>query len=136
MPIRTTEAEVEAIIAVESTADLTPFIAAASALVDTVVEQDTDGALTDERLLLIETWLAAHFYTVFDPRPTLERAGTVEVSYQSKVGLYLATSHYGQMAMTLDTTGTLRKLSETGVPTKLSLSVTWLGSCRHHHHHH
>ena len=121
MAIRTTAEEVEAIIAVESDIDLTPFITAASALVDDIA---TASGHDDTRLTLIETWLAAHFYTVYDPRPTEEKAGSIWQMYQSKVALGLSTSHYGQQAMILDSSGLLRQYSEG----KRTLSVTWLGT--------
>jgi len=118
---RTTSELVAGIIEVDESITLDPFILAASALVDDIAERSGHDS---DRLQLIETWLAAHFYTVRDPRPTSERASTIEVRYQSAVDLNLATSHYGQMAMTLDTSGLLRAISAG----KRRPSVTWLGT--------
>ncbi len=120
MGIRTTSDLVKGIIEVDVAIDLSPFILAASALVDDIVEKSGHDA---DRLRLIETWLAAHFYTVRDPRTTDEKAGTVSASYQSAVDLNLNTSHYGQMAMTLDSSGLLRATSKI----KRKVSVSWLG---------
>lgn len=118
---RTTSALVGGIIDLDTTVSLDPFIKAASALVD---EVEAKGKLTAARLKLVETWLAAHFYCMRDPRATSEKAGPVGASYQSKVDLFLATSHYGQQAMVLDTTGTLRALSSGRKPARL----LWLGT--------
>lgn len=133
MAIRTTNELVEGVISVDDSISLTPFIAAASALVDRVKKVAVDNALLlpeestdpdrDTLLQQIETWLAAHFYAMRKPRPTSETAGPVQASYQSKVDLNLYLSHYGQMAIVLDTTGTLKALSKGQVQS----SVTWLG---------
>lgn len=117
---RTTSAAVEAIIEVDSDIPLAPFIETASALVDEIPA----GDLTDTRLELVERWLSAHFYAIRDPRTTRERADRIEQTFQSRVGLGLANTHYGQQAAILDTTGTLKALDSTGQRT---VSVTWLG---------
>jgi len=103
---RTDAASVMAIVEVEPSVDLTPFIDAASSLVDRIEGLDPDS------LRRVETWLAAHFYCIRDPRYLTEKTDTVGGTIESKVGLNLAVTRYGQMAMVLDTTGTLRRLSE------------------------
>jgi len=119
--MRTSSTLVAGIIEVDTAIDLEPFITAASALVDDVAAaSDLDAT----RLELIERWLSAHFYCMRDPRTTQERAGPVGASYQSSVGPNLSTSHYGQMAMTLDTSGTLKTLSRG----KIAATVSWLGT--------
>lgn len=122
MSIRTTSDLVKGIIEVDAAIDLTPFILAASTLVDDIAVKSGHSA---ERLQIIETWLSAHFYTVRDPRTTDEKAGTVGASYQSAVDLNLNTSHYGQMAMTLDSSGLLRLISS---GKRRFASVHWLGT--------
>lgn len=119
---RTTEGAVAAIIELDATIDVAPFIEAAAALVEEIA---VDSGHDETRLELIERWLSAHFYTVRDPRPTSEKAGPVAVSYQSAVDLNLNTSHYGQMAMSLDTSGLLRAISSR---TRRTVTVTWLGT--------
>lgn len=118
---RTTPDLVKAIIEVDASIDLTPFIVAAGALVDDIAVESGHSA---DRLQLIETWLAAHFYTVRDPRVTAERAGSVGANYQSAVDLDLNTSHYGQMAQVLDSSGLLRGESKG----RKRPSVVWLGT--------
>lgn len=128
MALRATEALVAAIIEVDEDIGLSPFIIAANALVEDIA---VDSGHTEERLTLIETWLAAHFYAMRDPStiPTSERAGPVSASYQSAVALYLASSRYGQMALTLDSSGLLAAMS----PTKVTrtASVGWAGREAH-----
>ena len=128
---RTTENAVRGIIDVSpDVSDLTAFITPANELV-TECCVDDDATLSDIRLELIERYLAAHFYTVYDPRYESEKAGSVSAKYQSKVDLGLSTSHYGQMAMTLDTTGGLAALNEkTKRGTPLTAGITWLGTER------
>lgn len=109
--MRTTDDLVEGIIEVDSSIVLTPFIGAANVLVTKwCTELDVD--YTTDELIQIETWLAAHFYSVRDMRVEKEKAGPVAATYQSKVDLGFSTSHYGQMAMTLDYYGGLAALNK------------------------
>ncbi len=125
---RTTNDLIEGIIDVDSGVLLTPFIDAANMLV-TQFCTDLDVDYTAVELTKIETWLAAHFYTVRAPRAVLEKAGPVSERTQSKVDLGFATSHYGQMAMTLDYYGGLAALNERIKQGKSNkISVTWLGT--------
>ena len=126
MAVRTTDSLVGGIIKVDSDIPLTPFIAAANSIVtQCCTELDTD--YSDDDLQQIETWLAAHFYTVRDGRVIEERAGTVSEKKQSKVDLGFSTSHYGQMAMRLDYYGGLARLDAKMKKGLRSPSVTWLG---------
>jgi len=124
---RTTSIAVSEIIEVDTSISLTPFINTASAMVTKHCAELY--AYTDEELELIERYLAAHFYTLRDPRPTQETAGKVNQWLQSKVDLGLATSHYGQMAMVLDYNGGLSKLNtETKKGGKRTVGISWLGT--------
>jgi hypothetical protein len=125
--MRTTAILVGAIIEVDETIDLDPFIAVANEL---VTEICSDSGYSAERLELIERWLSAHFYTNRDPRASEEKAGPVSAVYQSKVDLNLSTSHYGQTAMTLDTKGGLAALNASIIKGRIkrALTVTWLGT--------
>lgn len=127
---RTNAALIAGIIEVDNSIPLDPFILAATGLVDLI------PTLGSEKLTVIETWLAAHFYATRDPRVSSEHAGSVSSTYQSRLGLFLLNSHYGQTALLLDTTGTLAALNgdisrsaKTGVePTYArTAGVTWLG---------
>jgi hypothetical protein len=123
---RTTDADVELVAEVDSTISLTPFITIANEL---VTELCTDSGYNDTRLALIETWLAAHFYLIRDQAVASEKAGSVAVSYQYKIGLFLSQTKQGQTAMMLDTAGNLAALSkrmEDGEPA--AIQFTWMGT--------
>jgi len=125
MAVRTTSAAVALIIDVDDDIALTPFIEVANALVTECCSTDDYNAT---RLELIERWLSAHVYTIRDMRSSEERAGTVSERKQSMVGLGFDTSHYGQMAMRLDTKGGLAALnSRTKKGTGQTVQVSWLG---------
>lgn len=70
---------------------------------------------TFERLQLIETWLAAAFYRVWDRKAKSEsvngEGAGVAASYESSTTLMLFNSEEGQMAMLLDTYGGLSQMS-------------------------
>ncbi len=117
--------DIDGIIDVDSGVDLTPFITAANEL---VTELCTDSDYTDDRLTIIETWLSAHFYQVYDQAVANEKAGSVSVGYQFKIELNLFQTKYGQTAMLLDTAGNLAALSkriEDGEPA--GVSIIWMG---------
>lgn len=135
MAVRTTYEAVGGIIELDSSivpdaASMLPFITVASEFVDECCTGDAgpSTAYTDERLELIERWLAAHIYTNRDPRVVNEKAGSVGGSYQSRVGLGFDTSHYGQTAMRLDTNGGLSKLNDDMKKGKPVVSAVWLGT--------
>jgi len=136
--VRTDPDLVAGIIEVDEDIDLEPFIQAASILVDRVaavadskdllLPATDDDPDREEVLTQIETWLAAHFYTVRDPREEEEQAGTVRARYQGRQDLRLFTSHYGQMAVTLDSTGTLELINKgKGGTAGRPIGVTWVG---------
>ena len=125
MAVRTTSVAVGLIIEVDASISLTSFIEAANALVMEVCSTDDYDAT---RLELIERWLSAHFYAIREARPTNERAGSVGASYQSKVDLGFDVTHYGQMAMRLDTAGGLAALNaEAKKGGSRTATVTWAG---------
>ena len=111
MGIRVTGDEVKAIIDTELTAaQVDPFIEAASAMVDYYLS----GKLSNTTLLRnIEKWLAAHLIAAGpDPREQEVRIGTVEVNLEGRTTTGLGFSRYGQQAMMLDPTGTLKNLGK------------------------
>lgn len=128
MAIRTTAAAVELIIEVDANISLTPFIEVASNIVDDCCSDST--TYTAAKLELIERWLSAHFYTVRDMRAERESPGRgVEEKFQSKVDLGFDTSHYGQMAMRIDTEGNLGALNNRIKKGGLgAVGVTYLGT--------
>lgn len=72
----------------------------------------TGEGLAENTLTEIERYLAAHLLTLRDPRPQQEKIGSeYSVTYQGKSGMGLQSTQYGQMALTLDTTGKLAEAS-------------------------
>lgn len=138
---RTNATLVKQIISVQDGVDLTPFIAIANQITTDVctyphVGQDatlfppyTDGFI-GSKMELIERWLSAHFYTIFDNQLSRANAGTVGVGFQFKIDLGLKASMYGQQVLRLDNYGGLAALDNT-VNTKrqIKASITWLGRC-------
>lgn len=126
---RTTFADVKLIAKVKSTvteAKFAPFIEAANHLVNQCcLESD----YSDATLELIERWLAAHFYHVFDPRRVQERADVISATFEGKTGLNLNFTRYGQQAMMLDTAGNLAALNDeiTKGKKKIQGNVLWVG---------
>ncbi len=125
---RTTSALVAAIIEVDVSISLTPFIEVANMI---VTSECTGGDHTVLVLAQIEKWLSAHVYTCRDPRAVREKAGSMTQEMQSKVDLGFDNSHYGQMAMRLDTEGSLSALNERSKKGKrATIGVTWLGTAK------
>lgn len=129
---RTTSEAVAGIIEVDESISIAPFIETASVLV-TDCCTGTAGPATpysDERLELIERWLAAHFYAVRDRRPAFEQAGPVSAKYENFVDAGLASTMYGTQVMLIDTNGGLAVLSKQASDgKKRQAGVYWMGSC-------
>lgn len=110
MPLRTTAPEVCAIIETDLEGDaVLPFIEVASVLVDEHLNAESPP-ITPTLLSKIETYLSAHFLTLWDPRSQKEEAGDTKFTYEGKTAMGLDSSKYGQMAQTLDPTGKLSQL--------------------------
>lgn len=106
---RTTAAEVKEIIKTSLTeAEVTPYVTSANVLVTQALGSSGLGTAV---LQEIERWVAAHMIAVTKTRQaTDEKAGTASVKYSGQYGANLSSTSYGQMALTLDTTGTLAAL--------------------------
>ena len=126
---RTTADLVQQIVQVQANILLDPFIAFANQLTtDVCGPSNYPDTGVGSKMELIERWLAAHVYTVFDNQLSHAKAGTVAVGYQYKVDLGLQCSMYGQQAMLLDTDGNLAKLNNTvKTQRKITIGLTWLG---------
>lgn len=122
---RITDDDVTAICDVDTTITLTPFIEVANEL---VTELCSDSDYTDARLAKIEAWLAAHFYQIRDQAVAAEKAGPVSQNYQYKVDKGLDQTKYGQMAMLIDTAGSLAGLNQRIQDGEAaSIGISWMG---------
>lgn len=113
MTVRVTVANVQSITGTDRE-DLAPFIQTANVLVDQHVLGGV--GVTTALLFEIELYLAAHFFTVSDERGGLIRSETGESvdAYGLVPGQGLIMTRFGQQAIALDPTGSLRR-SGTGL---------------------
>lgn len=131
MPIRTTAALVRKIMGLEpgdESADLSPFIETASQVVSDICVDTDDYEYSDDKLELIERWLSAHFYTVYEGQVTVEQVASLRQQYAFKIDLYLNNTKYGQMALAIDTNGSLVEYQQSlinGGARRATMS--WLG---------
>lgn len=137
---RTTDALVRGIIQVQDGVDLTPFIRFANQLTTDVctypkVGQDPllflpyEDGFENSKMELIERWLAAHAYTIFDNQLSAAKAGTISVGFQHKIDMGLKASMYGQQAIMLDNYGGLAAWDNTAkTKRQIKLGIVWLGT--------
>lgn len=125
MPATTTIAAVQKIIEYDTVLipDLQPFIDTAILLVTEVV--DIDPVPSDELLEAVTRYLAAHLVQMTDKAIQSEQVKSIQVSYQFKLGMGLALSHFGSMAMMLDTTGRLSQYNKRLVDGTAKLQFFW-----------
>jgi len=116
---RVTDAEVFAIIDTTLT-DIDVFINTANMMVTSWLET---AGLTDETLKEIERYLAAHVLSVQDQRVKSTGVDVLSESYQGQWGMGLNGTSYGQMAILLDTSGTLGKIAKNGYSKSASLNM-------------
>ena len=122
MAVRTTAAAVTLLLRKTPAKDLASFIETASSVVDDLAAIAT--TLTAAKLEQIERYLTAHVYEISVPDVNSESVKGVSRKFRGKTDLGLNLTHFGQMAMIIDTTGTLRKMSRRGAVTP---SADWLG---------
>lgn len=105
---RVTDTEVKQII--DTTRDTSPFIDVATLIVD---EQLANSGLSVARFKQIELYLAAHFVAISEEKGNLKRSriGDASEEYDNKSGVGLELTRYGQQALALDTSGTLRSMA-------------------------
>jgi hypothetical protein len=111
--VRLTAAQVNAIMEDSSSMigfNLAPFISASHQYVE---ERLGSTDLSETLLTEIERWVAAHFATVKRRRTTREKIGPAEDEYTLRPGEGIMMTDYGQMAVSLDTSG---RLVEAGKP--------------------
>jgi len=84
---------------------LSAWIDVANELVNDIA--DKDPSLGASRLEKLETLVAAHFAASQDQRHESNSGGARSVSYQGDTGMGFEGTKHGQVALTLDPTGTL-----------------------------
>lgn len=142
---RTTAANVRTIIDADASVSLDPFIEIAAELVTENCTAAGWAAATGEevasfgveygatRLELIERYLAAHFYAIYDRPTQSEGAAGITATYIGKTGENLSATLHGQQAMLLDTAGRLAALNKgvaDGASTarrQAAVGITYLG---------
>lgn len=128
MAVRTTEEAVKLIIEYDTNLipDLTPFIASASLLVDTVV--DIAPAPSDAILELVERYCCAHLIATTDPRIAAEQVKSLQATYQHRLTDGLGNTHFGTLAQLFDTTGRLARWNKQMVEGRGSKQLFWAGT--------
>jgi hypothetical protein len=104
MPLRTCIEDVRALLQDEE-ADVFTFIEVANDIVDTWL---MGSGLSLRILTRIESFLACHFYLLSNPEVVREEYDRARYQYvQPKVEEGFRATKWGQMALALDTTGTM-----------------------------
>lgn len=128
MSIRTTALAVQKVLmedyATNEAPDLTPFMEAASSLVDDVIScaANKGKSLSASKLELLERWLSAHFYQQSDKGYSSKSTAGASASFQGQTAMRLESTQYGQMAMVLDSSGCLFNINSNAV-----VQGFWLG---------
>ena len=105
MPIRVSSDNVRSLLQDDS-ADVFPFIMVANDIVDALL---IGSGLSTTILARIEAFLACHFYLLSSPELVREEYDRARFEYvRAKVDEGFRATKWGQMALALDTTGTLR----------------------------
>lgn len=129
---RTTPTKVRGIVTdlrEDSTIDLTAAIETANVFVTSICIPfvKPDGtSLSAIELEMVERWLAAHFWSVDNPKLLMEIIGRSQDTIQGKVDLGLRLTHYGQQALILSQ-GALAPYAD-GKPKQIKMR--WLGRTR------
>lgn len=108
----------------DGTTDLTPFIETASSIVDDVATCATlkGRPLTDTKLELIERWLSAWAYCMSDRPYSSRSTGGASGSFQGQTAMHFDANYYGQMAISLDSSGCLYSMGK-----GMEVGITHLG---------
>ena len=119
---------VRLIIESDSTISVDSFIVTANAITNHVDSCDGDGLVSEELLVEIEKYLAAHFYALRDGQAQSEKTGDASITYQGQTGEGLSGTWWGKQAIAMDVSGCLAEMdlrSKQGVST---ITLDWLGT--------
>jgi hypothetical protein len=121
---RATANDVRAAVPVLEGASLDQYIETANALTSYIASKDSGSILTSTLLRKIETYLAAHYYALFDPQYASKATDGASGNFiVGQSGQGLNATHWGQQAIALDLTGTLADIAQGGA----TIDITWLG---------
>lgn len=129
MAIRATVADVR-ILLDDSTATVDLFISQANIVVDELLAPGGSSSLSNERLALIETYIATHFATLVREKGAIQESqiGESKERYHNIYAAGFKATRYGQQAILFDTTGVLAKASDLvdnpGIRSALFTTVT------------
>ena len=124
-----TEQDVKSIIDTLLDADeISPFLQTAA---NVVTAQLSGEGLSEDQLRDIEMWLGAHFVAIRDPRLTAQTYGDAQDQFETAtVATGLASTRYGQTAISLDPSGKLAAIASRKGKPKLAFipnSTEWGG---------
>jgi hypothetical protein len=114
MATRTKPEFIRAVIEVPPDTDLTRAIRTANVRTNNLVTEDTGGELNSDTLEQIETYLAAYYYSIFDPQYKSKTTGDASAVYVDR-----EDNPWLKAAFDLDITGNLRRIK---------LKMHWLGT--------
>lgn len=102
-------AKVQEIMDTELTVEqIAPYVTGANVFVEGTL---VGKGLSDDLLAQLEIWITAHMIALSRERTAKsEEAGGAKIVYAGEWGQMFSATSYGQMALTLDTSGTLQTL--------------------------
>lgn len=106
----------------DNSTDLTPFIEAASSLVDSGVPFAADKGMPWSATLqeILERWAAAHYYSKSDPLTTQRSTAKASGTFAGKPGM--GGERYKEALIAMDPSGVMHALLD-----RLTAGVNWLG---------
>ena len=129
---RASSSDVRAVVSTDTAlplADIEPYIRHAGSLTSKVASNDSGSLLDANDLRSIETYLAAHFYALFDLQFKVSKAKDASAVFQTGADEKgpLNSTIWGKQAMLLDVTGYLANLNQDAVRGKSKITLRWLG---------
>lgn len=109
--------------------DLEPFIETASVLIDDAALCATNkgASYSETKARLLEGWVAAHCYVTSDQTFASKSTAGASATMHGQTAFNLSSSRYGQMALSLDTSGCLAQLTGGTDGTRRTARGIWLG---------
>lgn len=105
--------------------DVQPFIDDAVIFLTAVIGT---GVVTDAVFDTVTNYMSAHLICISDPRVHTEQVKSLLVTYQQKLDKGLGITHFGTMAMMLDTSGKLAAWNQRVIEGKGKVQFFWAGS--------